>query len=427
MPRVDQLTPQLKKSCDACTKSKVKCVGGNPCNRCSKKRLDCHFSVRKRRQKTVVDMNRVHSGSFLAPYEKRIWSVFFSLFKHYSTGPSRIQFLAHICRFRHALEHQNPVLYGKLSTWMERNDISSAALEQEAMNAHAFVENHLSTVVKAKVIETEGLPVEMNTLDPNMPTLVVSVGTTLRKMFTSPDHWSVNVSPGFTAIFGLREEDFMDQLQRYGGGFLPWNVDVLARIIESESELLTLVQVLAVKNLFGPPDVLPLKRSTPSCHLLELKTLDPKSPYRTSLVICMHIDEFHKESAVREVRIKIIPSTLADMSGERLSMRENEKVDTFPTVRNKRTRGGQSIPRITNSSPMTGDFLGDALLQAEQIDNSQVTAQQEPDYGIFQEMENLNLQYPQVENDDTKSGEISGSEGQKEWVDNLLDWANEGW
>ncbi|OGM48591.1 hypothetical protein ABOM_002470 [Aspergillus bombycis] len=64
-------SPRLCSACDACRQSRVKCTGGNPCQRCGNNGANCHYSVSLRNgrlkanrvQKPVAQASPPYSGS----------------------------------------------------------------------------------------------------------------------------------------------------------------------------------------------------------------------------------------------------------------------------------------------------------------------------------------------------------------------------
>jgi hypothetical protein len=130
----------LRTSCDACTASKVKCSGGEQCTRCQSKGVACFYSPRKKRgppkkrarekklQPEVLAMDAkgdpASALNALGVHEKRSWSVFFSLYKHFNTSCSRVWFNRQLNKMRTYLERQNnTAALKRLTAWMEALNI----------------------------------------------------------------------------------------------------------------------------------------------------------------------------------------------------------------------------------------------------------------------------------------------------------------
>ncbi|KAH9257254.1 hypothetical protein BASA81_004411 [Batrachochytrium salamandrivorans] len=89
----------VKKTCQACVTSKVKCCGGTPCSRCIKRGDECSYQLeQKRGRRPNTDLvsapiaKRVQqrlpvfdTASPLPVYPRRLFRVLFSLFKFHST------------------------------------------------------------------------------------------------------------------------------------------------------------------------------------------------------------------------------------------------------------------------------------------------------------------------------------------------------
>jgi hypothetical protein len=71
---------KLNKSCSKCRKSKLKCSGGSPCERCKKLSFDCEYLVCKPRSKPVITKPKFYR---LQIKEKRLNSVFDKVDEHY--------------------------------------------------------------------------------------------------------------------------------------------------------------------------------------------------------------------------------------------------------------------------------------------------------------------------------------------------------
>ncbi|CAM9725479.1 unnamed protein product, partial [Phaeothamnion confervicola] len=44
----DGESEQMRSTCDACTRSKIKCEGGLPCARCNRRKVECVYTEKRR-------------------------------------------------------------------------------------------------------------------------------------------------------------------------------------------------------------------------------------------------------------------------------------------------------------------------------------------------------------------------------------------
>ena len=92
---------RLRSVCDACSRSKVKCSGTVPCERCARRKIDCHYRpMQKYRKGEQQDdqagdeheateeprPSRETTGACLATHERRTWTAFFKLYKANAHG-----------------------------------------------------------------------------------------------------------------------------------------------------------------------------------------------------------------------------------------------------------------------------------------------------------------------------------------------------
>ena len=105
---------KFRSVCDECVTAKVKCNGKNPCERCAKRGIHCHYRPIKSRKSVKKDLlssdanpndysevdlmaqayaeNKGGQLHQLADYERKTWAVFFSLFKQFRHGCSAFWF-----------------------------------------------------------------------------------------------------------------------------------------------------------------------------------------------------------------------------------------------------------------------------------------------------------------------------------------------
>ncbi len=131
----------LKRTCDECVLSKVKCDGKLPCSRCTERKLDCFYRPRKKRvvlrrkenstkksQKKdpppfedrearvalIKDVVFHEANSELLLHERISLAVFFTIYKNYAMDCSTIWFETQMKRIVRRLEQAHPSPESKL-------------------------------------------------------------------------------------------------------------------------------------------------------------------------------------------------------------------------------------------------------------------------------------------------------------------------
>lgn len=61
-------SPRLCSACDACRQSRVKCTGGNPCQRCGNNGANCHYSVSLRNGRLKANRVQKPAAQASPPY-----------------------------------------------------------------------------------------------------------------------------------------------------------------------------------------------------------------------------------------------------------------------------------------------------------------------------------------------------------------------
>mmetsp|Transcript_33671 Transcript_33671/g.41401 ORF Transcript_33671/g.41401 Transcript_33671/m.41401 type:complete len:99 (+) Transcript_33671:427-723(+) len=82
----------FKSSCNSCIRNKIRCDGNTPCDQCVKKDVtfDCKYAFKKKRgpaskaPKDNLDTKRARTQEhgIMSAYERRLWTVFFSIFRN---------------------------------------------------------------------------------------------------------------------------------------------------------------------------------------------------------------------------------------------------------------------------------------------------------------------------------------------------------
>ena len=342
----------FRKTCDACTKSKSKCNGAQPCQACERRSEVCVYAFKRKRgplkrkgssqvraddplsakrarladdEASARGGARPQEAALITPYERRLWTVFFTVFRNQQNAFSdkKEKGIAW-CWFARQLElikqHSQRVgndhLIIMVNTFLESLDLrmqsvasaiehkcpfsasacadcASSALSAPAARLHAsggaghghghghglgHGHGHEHHVAGGGVLELERVvriaDGQLVTLDSVSPTVIAVDSSTslhdvpgsavvlamrreldgnelpgfLIDMVERPIARStVRVNAKFTEAFGLSERDTNALLAWSGNEFLPWGADVLAKLMVSELDVVTYMQVMCLK------------------------------------------------------------------------------------------------------------------------------------------------------------------------------------
>mmetsp|Transcript_18796 Transcript_18796/g.36833 ORF Transcript_18796/g.36833 Transcript_18796/m.36833 type:complete len:628 (-) Transcript_18796:126-2009(-) len=353
----------LKSSCDACTSSKVKCSGEDPCARCVRKGIQCFYSPKKKRgpvkkreraalvanQPMVVSTNLSGNKqmSSLGSHERRSWSVFFTLYKHYAVSCSLFWFNRQLHKMRQYLIKKNRTdALKRLSAWMDALNIDVDELAGKVEACHLKIRQWgKESQAKANALADKSRPIELsdediarhlNTGNPfhlrvkghqledvGPPGSKVAQQTALLGGFSehepnlrftvdymSPGSESkVTVTDAFESLMGYGSEEIEKDMSESGGGFLPWGGDVLSRILVNEADLLSFVQVTAIKfNTLGKPETYPICREVPSVHLFKINWKNSKTHGAMDCIVkCVHRELISDDESSLDVFMSFSP------------------------------------------------------------------------------------------------------------------------
>eukprot|EP00510_Aplanochytrium_minuta_P002570 CAMPEP_0184008914 /NCGR_PEP_ID=MMETSP0954-20121128/2274_1 /TAXON_ID=627963 /ORGANISM="Aplanochytrium sp, Strain PBS07" /LENGTH=459 /DNA_ID=CAMNT_0026288149 /DNA_START=247 /DNA_END=1626 /DNA_ORIENTATION=- len=245
----------LKRACERCTKSKVKCEYGReqePCKRCLRKGYVCVYRPKRKRgpQKDKDKKKGKGPGSFdtacfsrVSSLERRIWSVFFTIFKHQNLMGSKYAW----CWFAQQLNKLDKYLQQTdnedsrkmLKSWMEALNLDVHSIVSEYSSTCSFS----SSMCGGCSAEAIGPPIDR----PIEPAQLHSVSQYSKERLSDdnskPVLRSYNTDKGsvvyvnaeFEKVFGLSSKDLQEILEWSGGGFLPWGGDLLAKIVSKVS------------------------------------------------------------------------------------------------------------------------------------------------------------------------------------------------
>eukprot|EP00516_Mucochytrium_quahogii_P010430 CAMPEP_0203769134 /NCGR_PEP_ID=MMETSP0099_2-20121227/2007_1 /ASSEMBLY_ACC=CAM_ASM_000209 /TAXON_ID=96639 /ORGANISM=" , Strain NY0313808BC1" /LENGTH=406 /DNA_ID=CAMNT_0050665967 /DNA_START=76 /DNA_END=1293 /DNA_ORIENTATION=- len=309
----------LKGSCDACTTSKVKCGGGNPCSRCSQKGIACAYRPKRKRgpQKKGGRSNKKQfeeeDFAFISSYEKRIWSVFFTMFKNQNRARTDAHWA--YCWFLNKLNKlkdyvtvtKNEHALNRINAWLDALDVDLGnvvkGMEKTCIfnpgqcgSCSAIAMSAPSGVNKQDIISQLHIGEDFSLAIEDKPIFL---------MVHSREGTSVQVNGKFSSEFGLTASDIEDLLAWSGGGFLPWGGDVLAKLVVKEEDLHVFLQILAIKfQALGPPKHgrgVTSEREIPSTHIFQLNCAQGKRA--TFMLRCVHIEHIDNDQMTTTLKI----------------------------------------------------------------------------------------------------------------------------
>eukprot|EP00924_Labyrinthula_sp_SR-Ha-C_P016872 maker-scaffold_6-snap-gene-17.25-mRNA-1 protein AED:0.19 eAED:0.19 QI:81/1/1/1/0.25/0.2/5/265/382 len=314
----------MKKSCDSCTASKVKCVGGCPCNRCTKKTIPCIFSPRKKRAQ-VKGRKSTKSGNvenefqdYLEPWEKRCWTVFFTLFKNYSDNSASFYFGVQLRKLRNRLEagNKNSKLLQRLQSWLSSINLDMKEVDRSMFDHKASldkIQRNLLGKCKGTVEDNNKFSAQEAIYPTDgVPYVKMSIPF-LKCLEPDPESLTISCNEAFTDVFGLTASDFHQQFKKSYGGYLPWGADILSRILHRSDDLLAFVQIIAIKyNNFERPKR-PFVRSTPSTHVFKVNLADGTK--KDAYIKCLHRENvFDVMSCRSPYKVEMIQEVFLEIS-----------------------------------------------------------------------------------------------------------------
>lgn len=331
----------LKKTCDTCTKSKVKCSGGYPCSRCASKGIQCFYSPRKKRgtpkgkttdlrQGPIIVRAEVNEHaakgtlSTLADHERRSWSVFFTLYKHYGTSCSLYWFNRQLKKMRSYLKQRgDTAALKRLTTWMDAINVDIDVLTQKMNNckikmmSQAVIHPPGSVALwgiqgTVKDPEKKHLEQLQALMEDKKHSKTPFIKIKTKFLDSQQEGVEIFCNEAFSLVFGHTAENLEKELNWTGGGLLPWGGDVLGRVLSSEKDLLAFVQILAIKfNTCGPPKEIPCVREIPSCHMMNVDIKETSSNGKKvsvqCLIKCVHREVLKLEGSSLDISIDLTP------------------------------------------------------------------------------------------------------------------------
>lgn len=256
---------KLRTVCDICTSSKVKCDGKTPCSRCARKGFECHYRpFRHQKQATPQSLQDQMSKTlptapdglfFFEEYERKTWSVFFTLYKKLLKGP-------------HA--SCSTVWYNDKLSNMHR------FLQSRADKSTLDRFNHWIEALNITISPISHAPIRQLPLVVDFPQLVddlVNEAQTKQLAMIRISHTGeVTCNAYVYPRFGCAAQEFQTILDSSGGGFLPYGADIIARLVCREKDLATYIQMMSLNiDALGKPMSLPSTRSIPTQSFIHVQ------------------------------------------------------------------------------------------------------------------------------------------------------------
>mmetsp|Transcript_21749 Transcript_21749/g.42779 ORF Transcript_21749/g.42779 Transcript_21749/m.42779 type:complete len:616 (-) Transcript_21749:111-1958(-) len=319
----------LKGSCDACTSSKVKCSGGNPCNRCKAKGIVCSYRPKRKRgpQKGAKTSNkrslRENGFSFISTYERRVWSVFFTMFKNQNRTRSDAVwawcwFASQLEKLKsHLISTGNQEAMDRLNAWLEALDVDIKSIVGGMKTKCQFAPNMCGTCSAMAMCVPEKARQSPETvisaLHVGKQFAITQNDKPRLLMECLSNGVFVQVNQAFENEFGITGKRFEEILAWSAGGFLPWGGDILAKLLVKESDLHVFLQILAIKaSSLGPPEHQKqslIEREVPSTHIFDLWCVARPTDRRPTLVCsfmvnCINVERI--ENGVMSTQLKAV-------------------------------------------------------------------------------------------------------------------------
>jgi len=331
----------FRKACDGCTKAKSKCNGLSPCSLCSNRGTECIYSFKRRRGlKRSAEVGKQvdqHSKQInLSPYERRLWSCFFTIFKNQNgdekKGLAWCWFARQLATLRKLCDRSNNTpLCNSLDSFMESMNINEKQVEASLDSCCPF-SSAACAHCAAIAINGDPLvicPMSQNSVlherksTPNIPFTDLILGHLDSNVYpaltlvqdentTAPASRvpTIKINEIFGSLFGLDEAGLKDLLKITAYGFLPWSGDILARMLVSELDLISFIQISSLKFAgLGLHDAAAVVRDIPSVHSFKFWAKDTQGNWEQSQFM-MHFNlRFIKSSTemLSEVSVMWMP------------------------------------------------------------------------------------------------------------------------
>ncbi|GBG27924.1 Xylanolytic transcriptional activator xlnR-like [Hondaea fermentalgiana] len=391
---------RLKSTCEKCSQAKIKCSGSIPCERCQRKGLECEYRMEKKRgrrtalkikkelcsdascwgQIVLNPINKIENFGVrfgLESVERRIFQVFFAMYKHHATPQSCCKgwFSFQLNKMStFMLRNGNQEGSEKLDTWMSKKGIrlmrrDPADYRKIPANVIDEVSGRIlppihpmkgptmtvaehehpskrKRVAKAgsKTYSTRGYYVSDGPATPVDREIERMRSTScFLNLRATHERFEVEVNDEFVALFGYTTRSIILVLERLFGGLLPWGCDVLALLLSSDRDLLFFMRTLALKmNHLGRPPQFPATRQACSHHVFDFDTKN--GDVVECMLTCVHREYLSMDRTEVDIymgfepmlpnvprvfaNIKGASSRISSMPGEDTSMYDETKLSS---------------------------------------------------------------------------------------------------
>ena len=394
----------IKRTCDSCAASKVKCSGAQPCTRCQNRGIDCFYRARKKRISTkvrsadaekrpkdqgeesestsasvVTILNDLSAQSMhiLRPHERRSWVVFFALYKNYIAGCARLWFERQLARLYKRLERTNrPELSQALERWTSDVGIDfDRVRDRYAKCVQIFEDPHSIHSKLANFgwlhLHVDGCVMSSNGHEPTLLTPTEAALRSIETIFGADpsvarlrlrtvgqypnDIPVVEVNLEYERLFGISQARINELLSDMGSLLLPWGGDMLSFVVPDESDIFAFMQICSInlgfRFTFDKDLKLPVVREAPSAHVIPVMAAG-SSRTVPCLLKCLHREWLDTSAVSMEVTMLFQPlSSLAQSEAREPEMTTRNLVaSSMPSAQtlsadNVCSSGTSSVPR----------------------------------------------------------------------------------
>jgi len=259
----------------------------------------------------AMDDEKILDAS-LTPHEKTCLRVFFTLYKNFAAPCTKFFFVRQLLRMEEHFKRVGNTRYLKLlGNWLsnlqidldcvkdkhkdcQKNMLETPGWVQDVYITKGHVHLHCPQALASPVLGSWQLgEVPVNEGDSHANTGGQCCIARLRFCDAhTGESRNVTVNEEFEKLFGLSSKDLSECVAwTGGGGLLPWGGDLLARMSLSSEELVTYIQITAIKvSRIKAPNALPSTRATPSVHVFNLN--DASGSSHSMLVKMSMIEHF---------------------------------------------------------------------------------------------------------------------------------------
>jgi len=400
---------KLRSVCDACTSAKVRCNGKVPCERCLKRGIECHYlpfksrggdkassstgnaktsskaaTARQSNAQAARHSTAHLSDSMLDANEKKIWSVFFTLYRSFGKGCAQFWFkqqLFKMLRFLEGRAGSDPSSSSaliRLKGWMGALGIDVQSPPDGGLTRppHLKYQNIKTPFFQATVDELRNEVARRR-----LPMLYVS------------REGCVEVNEAFVNTFVPDVPLMQRALEESAGGFLPWAGDLLARIFCRESDLILYIQGVA-NNLdaIGKPPTVPYIQAVPSMNILHVYKKTANGGVQDVLCVVRSVQMLHVDPLNMSIETTVVFDIPDESEVGKVPAKARVYSETVQSSGMDQSDDGFAAVLEENTSPGLSKMLKEQPLEEQE------------------------QQLPPLPD--------SMLEDDGEWLDNLLNWAS---